>query len=136
MECGSSGAKSKVSKYVCARCGKEEMRAAKEGEEVKSCCGQVMVEKEKYLDKLAAQLKEWGAKIDQLEDKAKKGTMEAKIAISKEVEALNKMMKDAKKNLQETSGKTGEAWKVFAQGADKAWDDLKEAVHRAHEKYK
>ena len=95
-----------------------------------------MVEKEKYLDKLAVQLKEWGAKIDQLEDKAKKGTIEAKIAISKEVEVLNKMMKNAKKNLQETSGKTGEAWKVFAQGADKAWNELKEAVHPAHEKYK
>ena len=31
MECGSCGEKSKASKYVCAKCGKEEIRAAKEG---------------------------------------------------------------------------------------------------------
>jgi uncharacterized protein (DUF885 family) len=95
-----------------------------------------MAEKEKYIDKLAAQLKEWEAKINQLEEKAKKGTIEAKVAISKEVEVLRKMMNNAKKNLQELSGKTKEAWKVFVPGVDKAWNDLKEAVHQAHEKYK
>jgi len=46
MGCGSCGPK-KMIKYVCSKCGKEEMREAKEGEEVKSCCGQTMVKKEK-----------------------------------------------------------------------------------------
>jgi hypothetical protein len=31
--------------YECAQCGKVEMREAKEGEEVKSCCGQPMKKK-------------------------------------------------------------------------------------------
>ena len=44
MSCGSCGPK-KMAKYVCAKCGKTEMREAKEGEEVKSCCGQTMVKK-------------------------------------------------------------------------------------------
>lgn len=44
MGCGSCGPK-KTEKYVCVKCGKEEMREAKEGEEVKSCCGQPMKKK-------------------------------------------------------------------------------------------
>lgn len=42
--CGCSGPK-KMSKYACSKCGKEEMREVKEGEAVKSCCGQDMVKK-------------------------------------------------------------------------------------------
>jgi hypothetical protein len=45
MGCGSCGPK-KMAKYVCAKCGKEETREAKEGKVVKSCCGQTMVKKE------------------------------------------------------------------------------------------
>lgn len=45
MGCGSCEPK-KIAKYICAKCGKEEMREVKEGEEVKSCCGQTMVKKE------------------------------------------------------------------------------------------
>ena len=136
MGCGFCGEKSKMSKYVCSKCGKEEIREVKEGEEVKSCCGQIMTKKEEYIDKLSAQLKEWGVKIDQLKDKAGKGTAELKIAMDKEVVVLNKMMKDAKKKLQEIKEKTGPAWKVFAEGANKAWNDLREAVHQAKEKFK
>ncbi len=42
--CGCSG-QNKVAKYVCSKCGREEMKEVKEGEVVKSCCGQVMVKK-------------------------------------------------------------------------------------------
>jgi len=46
MGCGSCEPK-KIAKYVCSKCGKEETREVKEGEEVKSCCGQTMVKNEK-----------------------------------------------------------------------------------------
>jgi len=44
MGCGCSGEK-KSAKYICSKCGKEEIREVKEGEVVKSCCGQDMVKK-------------------------------------------------------------------------------------------
>jgi len=44
MGCGCSESK-KMAKYVCKKCGKEEMREVKEGEVVKSCCGQDMEKK-------------------------------------------------------------------------------------------
>lgn len=135
MSCGHCQSEKKVP-YVCAKCGKEELREVKEGEAVKSCCGQAMTKKEAHIDKLSAQLKEWSIKIDLLKNKAGKGTAELKIAVDKEVAVLDKMMKDAQKKLQEIKGKSGPAWKVFAEGANKAWNDLREAVHQAGEKFK
>lgn len=44
MGWGCCGSKKKA-KYVCVKCGKEEEREVKEGEEVKSCCGQEMKKK-------------------------------------------------------------------------------------------
>lgn len=44
MGCGSCSPKKE--KYICSACGKEEIREAKPGEEVKSCCGQSMKKKE------------------------------------------------------------------------------------------
>ncbi len=95
-----------------------------------------MGKREEYIDKLAAQLKVWSAEIDVLKAKAGKGTVEAKIAIHKEVEILNKKMQEAQKKLQEIGQKTGNAWESLADGANKAWNDLREAVHQAGEKFK
>ena len=95
-----------------------------------------MVNKEEYLDKLSAQLKDWRIQIDSLKNKAAKGTAEIKIAIEKEIVVLNKMMKEAQIKLKDLEGKTGDAWKVFAEGANKAWGELREAMRRAGEKFK
>ncbi|MFQ5680486.1 MAG: hypothetical protein ACE5GG_00300 [Candidatus Omnitrophota bacterium] len=45
MGCG-CGEPKQTAKYVCKTCGKEEIREAQPGEEVRSCCGQVMEKKE------------------------------------------------------------------------------------------
>ena len=44
MGCGHCEPKKKAT-YICTKCGKEEVREAKEGEAVKSCCGQPMKKK-------------------------------------------------------------------------------------------
>jgi len=44
MGCGHCGSGEKAT-YICTKCGKEEVREAKEGEQVKSCCGQPMKKK-------------------------------------------------------------------------------------------
>lgn len=45
MGCGSCEPKKKVT-YICVACGKKEVKEVKEGEEVKSCCGQPMKKEE------------------------------------------------------------------------------------------
>ena len=95
-----------------------------------------MGKREDYIERLAAQLKVWGAEIDVLKAKAGKETVEVKIAIHKEVEILNKKMQDAQKKLKDLGKKTGDAWESLAEGANKAWNDLREAMHQAGEKFK
>ena len=46
MGCGHCDPK-KVEKFTCSKCGKEETREVREGEQVKSCCGQIMVKTQK-----------------------------------------------------------------------------------------
>ena len=48
MDCGCGcGDSKKTAKYVCSKCGKEEMREVKEGEVVKSCCAHTILKKAK-----------------------------------------------------------------------------------------
>ena len=56
-----------------------------------------MGKREDYIERLAAQLKLWSAEIEVLKAKAAKETVEVKIAIHKEVEILNKKMRDVQK---------------------------------------
>ena len=95
-----------------------------------------MGKREDYIDKLAAQLKLWSAEIDVLKAKAAKETVEVRIVIHKEVELLNKKMRDVQKKIKEIQEKTGDAWESLAEGTSKAWNDLREAVHQAGEKFK
>ena len=44
MGCGQCEPTKKAT-YICTKCGKEEVREAKAGEVVKSCCGQPMKKK-------------------------------------------------------------------------------------------
>ena len=95
-----------------------------------------MGKREDYIDKLAEKLKVWGAEIDVLKARAEKETAQVKSAIFKEVEIVNKKMQQAQKKIKEMDGKNGDAWEILREGANKAWNDLSEAVHRAGEKFK
>ena len=95
-----------------------------------------MGKREDYIDALAAQLKAWCVEIDVLKARAEKETAEVKSAILKEVEIANKKMQQAQKKIKEMNGKNGDAWEILREGANKAWNDLSEAMHRAGEKFK
>ena len=95
-----------------------------------------MGKREDYIDALAAQLKAWCVEIDVLKARAEKETAEVKSAILKEVEIANKKIQQAQKKIKEMNGKNGDTWEILSEGANKAWNDLSEAVHRAGEKFK
>lgn len=95
-----------------------------------------MGKREDYIDKLAVQLKGWGIEIDVLKARAEKETAVVRSAILKEVEIVNKQMQQAQKKMKEINEKNGDAWEILTEGANKAWNDLSEAVHRAGVKFK
>jgi len=95
-----------------------------------------MKNREEYIDKLAAQLKEWSAKIDELEIKARAAKEDAKTGYENQVSVLKKKREAATRKLQELKSTSSEAWDVVKAGAETAWADLMKAVNEAKEKFK
>jgi len=95
-----------------------------------------MKSREEYIDSLAAQLKEWSAKIDELETRARAARSDAKISYESQIAQLKGQRDDAMKKLQELKGASSEAWDVLKAGAETAWAEMKNAVAAAKEKFK
>lgn len=95
-----------------------------------------MTKKEEYIDKLAAQLKDWSATIDKLASKTELLAGEQKVKLLEQLEELRTKRLDAQVKLNQLRESTGESWKTLEQGMEKAWGDMKEAMHKASEKFK
>lgn len=95
-----------------------------------------MKSREEYIDKLAAQLKEWSAKIDELESKARATKADAKTGYENQIRQLKDKRDAAAQKLQELKGASTDAWDTLKAGAETAWTDLKNALSAAKEKFK
>ncbi len=88
------------------------------------------------LEKLEAQLKEWGMDLEKFRAKADTAKEERKAEREKEVAALRAKLYEAQKKLEELK-KTGNAASVeLKKGAEDAWADLKKAFESATRKFK
>lgn len=85
--------------------------------------------KQAYLDKMAAKLKEWTTEIEDLKTKADAGKSEAKIAYFKELERLLTRQEAAEEKLQELEeaddGVDEQAWEDIKTGVEKTWAEMK-----------
>jgi len=91
--------------------------------------------REEYIDKLAAQLKEWSAKIDELEGKARATKDDVKIKYEKHIRGLRDQREAATKKLQELKGASGEAWDTMKSGVETAWANLRTSISEAKQKF-
>jgi hypothetical protein len=94
-----------------------------------------MKSREEYIDKLAAQLKEWSAKIDELEVKARATKEDAKVKYETQIRELKVSRDTATRKLQELKGASSEAWDVVKTGVETAWADLHKAITEAKQKF-
>ncbi len=94
------------------------------------------MKREEYIDKLAAQLKEWSAKIDEVESKARAAKADAKAGYESQIRQLKDKRDVAAKKLQELKSASADAWDTLKAGAETAWTDLKSAITAAKEKFK
>ena len=90
-----------------------------------------MNKKQAYEEKIAAQLKEWDAKIDVLKAKAEKTEAAAKADYYETIEDLQKKRGAAKENLQALSRASDDAWEDLKQGVESAWSNLGAAITAA-----
>ena len=95
-----------------------------------------MKNREEYIDQLTVQLKEWSAKIDELESKARAAKADVKTGYESQIRQLKDQRAAAIQKLQELKGASADAWGVLKTGAETAWADLKNAVTAAKEKFK
>ena len=95
-----------------------------------------MKSREEYIDKLVAQLKEWSAKIDELESKASAAKADVKTGYENQIRQLKDKRDAATKRLQDLKGASTDAWDALKTGAEAAWADLSKSVTAAKEKFK
>lgn len=95
-----------------------------------------MKSREEYIDNLAAQLKEWSAKVDELESKARVAKADVKTEYEKQITHMKDKRDAAMQKLQELKGASTEAWDALKVGSEAAWSDLKNAVTAAKERFK
>ena len=95
-----------------------------------------MTSREEHIDKLAAQLKEWSVKIDELESKARAAKADVKTGYDSQIRQLKDKRDAAMQKLQELKGASADAWDTLKAGAETAWADFKNAVTAAKEKLK
>ncbi|HNS13758.1 MAG TPA: hypothetical protein PKM08_00360 [Syntrophorhabdaceae bacterium] len=92
--------------------------------------------REAYIEKLAAQLKEWNAQIDGLMAKAEKAKADAGTEYARQIENLNQKKETATKRLEELKGKGEGAWEDIAAGIEKVLDDLKVTFDQVKTRFK
>jgi hypothetical protein len=95
-----------------------------------------MEKRDVYVERFSKQLKDWNLKIDRLVAGADKAANGAKIEFSKQIELLKQKREDAAGKLQHLKDADADAWESIVEGTQKAWDDLKQAMHTASEKLK
>jgi chromosome segregation ATPase len=95
-----------------------------------------MSTKNEYIEKLAAQLKEWSAQIDLLAAKAENAQASAKLEYAQEVDELRAKQQEASGKLEELENANNEAWESIKETADKVWYDLKAGVDTVASKFK
>lgn len=91
---------------------------------------------EEYRQKLEAQLKEWKAKIELLEDKAAKATGETRAELLRAVDELRGKKGAVKDKMNELQKESGVVWEQMKERVDKAASELKSALDRVLSRFK
>jgi uncharacterized coiled-coil DUF342 family protein len=95
-----------------------------------------MDKQEEYRKKLEAQLKEWKAKIDDLEARGAKFTSEAKTELMKEIKELRQKKGIVKEKWNELQKVSADSWDSMKEGVEKAVAELKGALDRVMARFK
>jgi hypothetical protein len=95
-----------------------------------------MNKKELYQKKKQAQLDEWKAEVDKLKAKASGGSIDAQLALNKQIEALEGNVEKGKAKLAEIAAASEEKWESTKDDLESAWDSIKSSFSDAADKFK
>jgi chromosome segregation ATPase len=95
-----------------------------------------MKSREEYIDKMAQQLKDWSAKLDELQFKARTAGDNVRAGYEKRISDLKMRRDRVKAKLQELRETTGDTWDAVQKGVDAAWTEFKVSFSEIKEKLK
>jgi anti-sigma-K factor RskA len=88
-------------------------------------------DKKAYEELADAKIKEWNAKIQELQARADQARAEAKIRADSELRQTYQKKVELERKLEEMKHGGAEAWQTMKSGFEKAADDLKTAFDNA-----
>jgi rubrerythrin len=91
---------------------------------------------ETYREKLEAQLKEWKAQIEMLEEKAAKASGETKAEMMRSIGELRQKKEVVKEKWSALQKESGIAWDTMKAGVEKAASELKSALDKVLSRFK
>jgi len=89
-----------------------------------------------YQEKIEAQLKEWGIKLDELKARAEKSKAELKMKYEEQIEDLKTKQEALQKKLEELKESGEETWQHLKTGIEKGFDEFKDSIDRTISAFK
>ena len=86
-------------------------------------------------EKMEAQLKEWGARLEAWKNQAAKAGTEAQAEMNKQLEQLRPKLEAAQQKLKELKAASGEAAEKVKEGSGKAMAELKKTWEAVKSKF-
>lgn len=87
--------------------------------------------RDEYVAKLKKQLDQWNADMAIWESKAKIAQADAKKRYERDLEELRAQREKALYNLRLLENASASAWSDMTQGAEEAWERMREAIAKA-----
>jgi len=88
-----------------------------------------------YQERMAAQIKELAARLEEWKDKATKAGSEARAEMNKQAEALRPKLEAAQQKLKELQAASGQAAEKLKEGTEKAMAELKKTWEAVKAKF-
>ncbi|MBN1541132.1 hypothetical protein JW992_03230 [candidate division KSB1 bacterium] len=94
-----------------------------------------MNDRQAFIDKMTAKMKEWDAKIDKLEAKADSVKADARGAYNKQIKELHNKKAETQQKLKEIEQAGANAWQELQEGLEKSWTTLEDSLKNALSKF-
>lgn len=84
---------------------------------------------------MESQLKDWGAKLDELKAKADQAGADAEANLNQKIEELTAKRDEMAQNLENLKNSSDEAWESMEAGLKSAWEEIGKSFEEATSKF-
>ncbi|BFN37546.1 hypothetical protein [Fidelibacter multiformis] len=96
----------------------------------------MMSEREVYIEKMAAKLKEWDAKIEKLEAKARNAQADVKKEYDEQIREMKTQREKVQNKIHKLRESGDDAWDELKAGLEKSWKTLGDTFDRVFKRLK